>query len=280
MLVDNIPDIFIPEIENSPEILVHDFRMTTDNVKSKVNLRMHMFSFLQIGKKEVHFAETSVRVDKNQSILTTKGNCLWTELLDTENSYYCKLFFFSEKVLKDFLKKHPISSKERAQENPFFIIENDNFISAFIDSLSAIGNNQLHLNESLIKVKFEEILLYLSGKYGNQFSSFLQSLIQEKNSTFRDVVERHVYSNLKVEEIAFLCNMSLSTFKRHFKEEFQASPGKWLLDQRLEKAKILMEQRDVKASEVYLEIGYNNLSNFSTAFKNKFGISPKELSCN
>ena len=97
MLVDNIPDIFIPEIENSPEILVHDFRMTTDNVKSKVNLRMHMFSFLQIGKKEVHFAETSVRVDKNQSILTTKGNCLWTELLDTENSYYCKLFFFSEK---------------------------------------------------------------------------------------------------------------------------------------------------------------------------------------
>ncbi|MAN27338.1 MULTISPECIES: helix-turn-helix domain-containing protein [Mesonia] len=280
MLVDNIPDIFIPEIENSPEILVHDFRMTTDNVKSKVNLRMHMFSFLQIGKKEVHFAETSVRVDKNQSILTTKGNCLWTELLDTENSYYCKLFFFSEKVLKDFLKKHPISSKERAQENPFFIIENDNFISAFIDSLSAIGNNQLHQNESLIKVKFEEILLYLSGKYGNQFSSFLQSLIQEKNSTFRDVVERHVYSNLKVEEIAFLCNMSLSTFKRHFKEEFQASPGKWLLDQRLEKAKILMEQRDVKASEVYLEIGYNNLSNFSTAFKNKFGISPKELSCN
>lgn len=278
MLVENIPDLFIPEAETSPELLVHDFRMTTDNVKSKVNLQMHMFSFLQIGKKQVHFAKTSVTVDKNQSILTTKGNCLWTELLDTENSYYCKLFFFSEKILKDFLKKHPVSSEEIAQENPFFIIENDTFISAFIDSLSAIGNDQLQQNEALTQVKFEEILLYLSGKYGKQFSSFLQSLIQEKNSSFREVVERHVYSNLKVEEIAFLCNMSLSTFKRHFKEEFQASPGKWLLDKRLEKAKILMEQRDLKASDVYLEIGYNNLSNFSTAFKNKFGISPKELS--
>lgn len=278
MLVENIPDLFIPEAETSPELLVHDFRMTTDNVKSKVNLQMHMFSFLQIGKKQVHFAETSVTVDKNQSILTTKGNCLWTELLDTENSYYCKLFFFSEKILKDFLKKHPVYSEEIAQENPFFIIENDTFISAFIDSLSAIGNDQLQQNEALTQVKFEEILLYLSGKYSKQFSSFLQSLIQEKNSSFREVLERHVYSNLKVEEIAFLCNMSLSTFKRHFKEEFKASPGKWLLDKRLEKAKILMEQRDVKASDVYLEIGYNNLSNFSTAFKNKFGISPKELS--
>ena len=106
----------------------------------------------------------------------------------------------------------------------------------------------------------------------------MQSLIKEKDSSFREVVERHVYSNLKVEEIAFLCNMSLSTFKRHFKEEFNASPGRWLMDKRLEKAKILIEQRDVKASDVYLEIGYNNLSNFSTAFKNKFGISPKEVS--
>ena len=62
MLVENIPDLFIPEAETSPELLVHDFRMTTDNVKSKVNLQMHMFSFLQIGKKQVHFAETSVTV--------------------------------------------------------------------------------------------------------------------------------------------------------------------------------------------------------------------------
>ncbi|MDH7913876.1 AraC family transcriptional regulator [Winogradskyella sp. SYSU M77433] len=278
MLVENIPNIFIPNSKSLPDLLIHDFRMTNDNVKSKVNLQMHMFSFLQIGKKQVHFAETSVAVDKTQSILTTKGNCLWTELLDTENSYYCKLFFFSEKVLKDFLKKHSSFSEEAQQENPFFIIENDDFISAFINSLSAIGNDQLQQNEALTKLKFEEILLYLSGKYGSAFIAFLQSLIKEKDSSFREVVERHVYSNLKVEEIAFLCNMSLSTFKRHFKEEFNASPGRWLMDKRLEKAKILIEQRDVKASDVYLEIGYNNLSNFSTAFKNKFGISPKEVS--
>jgi AraC-like DNA-binding protein len=28
--------------------------------------------------------------------------------------------------------------------------------------------------------------------------------------------QSNVHSNLKLEEIAFLCNMSLSTFKRHF----------------------------------------------------------------
>lgn len=277
MLIENIPDIFIPETDTLPDLFVHDFRMTSDNVKSKVDLQMHMFSFLQIGRKQVHFAETSVAVDKTQSILTTKGNCLWTELIDTENSYYCKLFFFSEEILNRFLEKHPLTLKSQ-RGIPYFVIENDDYITAFINSLTAIGNKTLTENKELLFVKFEEILLYLTQKYGDDFLIYLHSLTNKESSQFREVIEQHVYSNLKIEEIAFLCSMSLSTFKRHFKNEYAASPGKWFQDKRLEKAKILLEQKQAKASDVYLDIGYNNLSNFSTAFKNKFGISPKDLS--
>ena len=86
------------------------------------------------------------------------------------------------------------------------------------------------------------------------------------------------YSNLKLEEIAFLCNMSLSTFKRHFINEYKTSPGKWLKDKRLEKAKETLEQKKLKPSDIYLNFGYNNLSNFSIAFKNKFGFSPNKIS--
>lgn len=139
MLIENIPDIFIAKRNTSPEIFVHDFRMTTDNVKSKVNLQMHMFSFLQTGRKQVHFAESSVAVNKNQSILTTKGNCLWTELIDTESIYYCKLLFFSEKMLKRFLEKHAIANKTQ-KKSSYFTIENDEYIASFVQSLSAIGN--------------------------------------------------------------------------------------------------------------------------------------------
>ena len=85
-----------------------------------------------------------------------------------------------------------------------------------------------------------------------------------------------VHSNLKLEEIAFLCNMSLSTFKRHFVNEYNVSPGKWLKNERLQKAKEMLEQGE-KPSEIYLDFGYNNLSNFSVAFKNKFRISPSEV---
>jgi len=86
-----------------------------------------------------------------------------------------------------------------------------------------------------------------------------------------------VHSNLKLEEIAFLCNMSLSTFKRNFTAEYKVSPGKWLQDKKLQRAKDLLESGHLKSSDIYLEVGYNNLSNFSIAFKNKFGVSPTEI---
>ena len=57
---------------------------------------MNMFSFLQVGKKQVHFANNPISINKKQSLLLKKGNWLWTELLDIEAIYYCKLFFFTK----------------------------------------------------------------------------------------------------------------------------------------------------------------------------------------
>lgn len=276
MPIENIPEIYIKDKTEVPDLLVYDFKMTSDVVKSKVNLGMNMFSFLQVGKKQVHFAGTSIAVNKDQSLLLKKGNWLWTELLDKEAIYYCKLFFFSEKILKEFLEKHTESNQLIKEETPYFIIRNDAYITSYLNSLATINEAPSVFKANLLSVKFEELVLYLLDKYGNPFKSYLQSLIVKETSPFKRIVESKINSNLKLEEIAFLCNMSLSTFKRHFIRAYEVSPGKWLQDKRLQKAKEILAQGDLKPSDIYLNFGYNNLSNFSIAYKNKFGFSPKE----
>ncbi len=278
MPIENIPQIYLDDNKEIPDLFGYDFKMTNDVVKSKVNLGMNMFSFLQVGKKQVHFAGTSVAVNKNQSLLLKKGNWLWTELLETEAIYYCKLFFFSEKRLCSFLEKHNLHQDEVAYENPYFIIRNDSYITSYLNSLTTIGNAPAVFMQNLLSVKFEELLLYLIQKYGRKFELYLHSLVILESSAFKKTVESKIHSNLKLEEIAFLCNMSLSTFKRNFIAEYNVSPGKWFQNKRLQRAKELLEGGNLKASDVYLEIGYNNLSNFSIAFKNKFGFSPSEIS--
>ncbi|MPQ49079.1 helix-turn-helix domain-containing protein [Marinifilum sp. N1E240] len=277
MSVENIPEIYLKKDEHVQDLFVYDFKMTSDVVKSKVNLSMNMFSFLQVGKKQVHFADASVMVNKEQSLLIRQGNWLWTELLDNDDIYYCKLLFFSESRLKTFLEKYTEKQESLKDEIPFFVIENDDYIASYLSALSQMRVMPAKFNANLLSIKFEEIMLYLIAKYGRKFEFYLHSLISKEISPFKKIIESNVYSNLKLEEIAFLCNMSLSTFKRNFIAEYNVSPGKWLQDKRLQRAKELLQKGGVTASDIYLDFGYSNLPNFSIAFKNKFGISPTEI---
>ena len=274
MLIQNIPEIFTKDNVANVDLFVHDFKMTDDVFKSKVNLSLHMFSFLQKGKKQVHFADSSVAVDDKQSLLIKRGNCLWSELLDNDDIYYCKLLFFSENKLKEILKKHSYFKPSDVEVPSYFIIENDNYIRSYLNSLSTVATAPPIFMSNLLSIKFEELMLYLINKHGKVFEKYLQSLITTDTSPLKNVVEKNLYSNLKIEEIAFLCHMSLSTFKRNFIKEYKSSPGKWLQDKRLRRAKELLEGGQLKSSDIYLDFGYNNLSNFSAAFKNKFGKSP------
>ena len=71
--------------------------------------------------------------------------------------------------------------------------------------------------------------------------------------------------------------MSISNFKRKFKEYFNESPGKWIKDKKLEHGFNLIEKTDKTILEVSLEIGYKSPSHFIKEFKSKFGILPGQI---
>ena len=277
MPIENIPEAYITNKNKTPDLFVFDFKMTEDIIKSKVNLNQHMFRFLQKGKKQVHFANTSVLVDNTQSLLIKKGNCLWSELLDTEDIYYCKLLFFSENRLKEFINKHIKSAHKPKTTSSYFIIENDIYLNSYLNSLSTIMKAPVAFMDNLLSVKFDELMLYLINKYGLVFENYLVTLVSEELSTFNKTIQNNLYTSLSLEEISFLCNMSLSTFKRRFVKEHNQSPGKWFKNKRLLRAKELLKYNDLNPSDIYFNLGYNNLSNFSIAFKNKFGVNPSEI---
>lgn len=62
-----------------------------------------------------------------------------------------------------------------------------------------------------------------------------------------------------------------------FQKIFVQSPEKWLLQKRLEEAHYLIMQKQQNPGSVYLEVGFENLSHFSVAFKNHFGYNASSL---
>lgn len=83
--------------------------------------------------------------------------------------------------------------------------------------------------------------------------------------------------NVSMERFSYLTGRSLTSFKRDFEKIFNNSPGRWLLEKRLQEAHYLIEQKGEKPSDVYLEVGFEDLSHFSYAFKKMYGTSPAQL---
>jgi AraC-like DNA-binding protein len=205
------------------------------------------------------------------------GHCLMTEKLSNVADYYKSiLFFFSNQDVLKFIRKFELNPTESSKLYSTYSFNYDSFIKRFVDSLLDISKLSTSIQKDILNAKFEEIMLYLVEFKG---SGFLYSIINNSNNQsqrFIQTIESNQLNKLTVKELSFLSNMSVSTFKREFEKHFQSSPSKWFHDKRLEHSAFLLKYKSKRPSDIYEEVGYENLSNFIQAFKAKFGITPKQ----
>jgi len=90
-------------------------------------------------------------------------------------------------------------------------------------------------------------------------------------------MEKNYMFNMPMEKFGYLTGRSLTTFKRDFKKAFNTTPQKWLTQKRLELAHFELAQKKRKPVDICYEIGFENLSHFSYAFKKHFGYAPTSL---
>ncbi|HTK17880.1 MAG TPA: helix-turn-helix domain-containing protein [Mucilaginibacter sp.] len=90
-------------------------------------------------------------------------------------------------------------------------------------------------------------------------------------------MEKNFMFNMPMEKFGYLTGRSLTTFKRDFKKKFNTTPQKWLTQKRLELAHYRLTENHRKATDVCYEVGFENLSHFSYAFKKQFGYAPTML---
>jgi len=83
-------------------------------------------------------------------------------------------------------------------------------------------------------------------------------------------MEANFFINLSLVEFARLCGRSLSAFKAEFKNIFQITPGKWLLEKRLEYSRYMLETSPMSIDEICMVSGFENRSHFNRAFKSKY----------
>ncbi len=89
-----------------------------------------------------------------------------------------------------------------------------------------------------------------------------------------DYVRGHMGKEITVEKLASFANMTIATLERRFNEYLGITPQRFLLETRMAAAAKLLQHSPLPITEIAYQVGYQNNTSFSRAFKNYTGKAP------
>jgi AraC-like DNA-binding protein len=277
----NMKIISLPQdlnLTNTASIQLYDYRIYNSLLRSKISLTKNTFSFLREGTKEVVANDKPISIENNHFLIIKSGNCLMTETISNyQKTYHSILLFFTDEMLLNFIEKYEFEFTNAKTINSFVVCEYDKYIKHFVQSLEHIHQLNQQVQTQILKAKFEEIMVYLVQKEGKDFLNTLLNNQDDNSLRLTTIVENNKLKKLTLQELAFLCNMSVSTFKRAFIKHYEETPIKWFQNKRLEHAAFLLRTQKNRPIEIFEAAGYDNFSNFVQAFKKKYGNTPKQF---
>ena len=190
--------------------------------------------------------------------------------------------FIPDDFIKAFLKRNTgllaTFQKDLSNQDAVLRIEQDELLENYYHSIQSYLLLSEKPSEQLLILKFEELLLSLfSNKKHRELTDYFISLCQSQEYHMTRVMEENFAYNLKLENYAQLCHMSLSTFKKSFKQYYHTSPATWLQQRKLQHALHLVINTDLGISEISLECGFEDTSHFIRVFKQKHQLTPLQF---
>jgi AraC-like DNA-binding protein len=132
------------------------------------------------------------------------------------------------------------------------------------------------LPEDIASLKITEAIAILRT-IDSKIDHVLANFEEPGKIDLSDYMEKNFMFNLPLEKFSYLTGRSLTTFKRDFSKLYNVTPQRWLTRKRLELAHYQFVEKNKKPSDVCYEVGFENLSHFSYAFKKYFGYAPTSL---
>lgn len=90
-----------------------------------------------------------------------------------------------------------------------------------------------------------------------------------------EYIHQHLHQEIQLADLADVAKMSQFYFCRLFKQSIGTSPYQYLIQQRVERAKHLLQYEEMTISEIALECGFSNQSHFTNRFQQVTGVTPK-----
>lgn len=178
-----------------------------------------------------------------------------------------------QQTLRNFSLEYGYRPDGSVDEAAIINLDPDPLYKSYMDSLMPYLNASGQENEALLSLKLKEAILILL-KTKPCLKNTLFDFSEPGKIDLEAFMQKNYQFNVDLQRFAYLTGRSLATFKRDFEKVFHTSPSRWLQLRRLQEAHYLIKEKGKKPSDVYLELGFEDLSHFSFAFKKAYGVAP------
>lgn len=184
-----------------------------------------------------------------------------------------------ESILEDLDPiPNPSGREWGLQDQPYCAVERTKGLHRTLRMIAFVFDHESPQRDSLLDLNVRQLLIYLlqtqarpllaSGYARHSADGGIAAAVQH----IQDHLDRHISIDELVEEAC----MSKSSFYRHFSEEFDMSPLEYITQERVVRARELLNDRDTTVAEVSYALGFSSTSYFIDMFKEHVGKTPKQ----
>ncbi len=237
----------------------------------------YTLAFQISGETHVYHQNGELVLKKNQLLLARKNQLVKSAKLPATDKVYKSIsVLLTNSVLYEFALENNISTDKKYEGEYILQLKSDALLKSYCQSLLPYVEKSKQINKKLAALKTNEAIeLLLNLK--PSLKTFLFDFSEPYKIDLEKFMQENYHYNVPIENFAKLAGRSLAGFKRDFVKTFQTSPRKWLQERRLAEAHYLIKQKKKKPKDIYLELGFEDLSHFYTSFKQQFGITPAEI---
>lgn len=243
--------------------------------KSDIMFDYHMLIWFLSGETKIVQADATYFFKKGDIFLIPR-NQLATIINYPKDGQAHKtvVMHLSTKRLQDFYASLDVKPKVRESQK-IYSFQNHPLLESCMASLVPYFEMS-DLPENIASLKIAEAISILRT-IDKGVDNVLANFEEPGKIDLAEYMEKNFMFNLPLEKFGYLTGRSLSTFKRDFNRAFNTTPQRWLTQKRLELAHYHFVEKKKKPIDVCYEVGFENLSHFSYAFKKHFGYAPSTL---
>ncbi len=225
-----------------------------------------IFEYVISGKGHIKY--------KGQHITVNAGDCIVFNTINSgehltyysdNNEPYTKLWF---SICGDFVNAFKSIYPEMSE----ITVKKINLLNEFISIVLSLKNNNGLIDLKTVPSKIMEIMNYMYfdlTKESHHNTSELGELI----AIYTDI---NISSDLKIEKISSFFGMTSEVFSKYVKDYFKCTYHQYVLERKFTLAKKYLSKKNLSITEIAEKLGFSNQGHFSSFFKKKSGMYPRE----